>query len=80
MGWVIALWIVYDAGYTEKINTDQQFDTQMECMLTARNPEYRNAISQFYKDKGIRNVYIYCKQNYQDKRNHQDDMSYQEAV
>lgn len=61
MKWLILLVIIGYNGNEATMTTGKRFDNLGECLQEATSEDFRQAVIDMYKDKGIQKVLFYCK-------------------
>ena len=67
MKWLILLTIVGYEGNTLNLETGERFDNLGECLERATSDDFRQAVIEIYKDKGIQMVHFNCTTEDSDK-------------
>ena len=67
MKWLILLTIVGYGGNTVNLETAERFKDLGECLQRATSEDFRQAVIEMYKDKGIQMVYFNCTTEDSDK-------------
>ena len=67
MKWLILLVIIGYHGQETRMETAQRFDDLGACLQEATSEDFRQAVIEMYKDKGIKQVLFFCQPEDSDK-------------